>query len=77
LLAEEETETILDVKIIAFFYVLFCIFKQQTRFYYLIFKAERVFKQALKCADIAYKKSLHAQEQGHNLESLHSEMINF
>ena len=37
-----------------------------------MFKSEKLFKQALKYAEIAYKKSLQAQEQGHNLENLHS-----
>ena len=38
-----------------------------------VLESERLFKQALKHADVAYKKSLQAQEQGHNLENLHSE----
>ncbi len=37
-----------------------------------ILESEKLFKQALKYADNAYKKSLQAQEQGHNLENLHS-----
>lgn len=37
-----------------------------------ILESERLFKQALKYADVAYRKSLQAQEQGHNLENLHS-----
>jgi hypothetical protein len=34
-----------------------------------------MFKKALKCAENAYRKSLQAQEQGHNMESLHSKLI--
>ncbi|CAF0940433.1 unnamed protein product [Brachionus calyciflorus] len=41
-----------------------------------IVDAEKLFKQALKFADMAYKKSLQAQEQGHNLESLHKRNTN-
>jgi len=40
-----------------------------------IIESEKLFKQALKYADVAYKKSLQAQEQGHNLENLHSKSL--
>lgn len=39
-----------------------------------IIESEKLFKQAIKHADFAFKKSLQAQEQGHNLENLHSEL---
>lgn len=39
-------------------------------------KAEKTLKQALRFSEIAYRKSLQAQEQGHNLDSLHS-MVNY
>lgn len=41
-----------------------------------IVESEKLFKQALKFADVAYKKSLQAQEQGHNLENLHKRNTN-
>lgn len=41
-----------------------------------IVESEKLFKQALKYADIAYKKSLQAQEQGHNLENVHKRNTN-
>jgi len=41
-----------------------------------IIESEKLFKQALKYADVAYKKSLQAQEQGHNLENLHKRNTN-
>lgn len=41
-----------------------------------ILESEKLFKQALKYADIAYKKSLQAQEQGHNLENVHKRNTN-
>jgi hypothetical protein len=40
-----------------------------------ILESEKLFKTAFKFAEIAYKKSLQAQEQGHSQESLHSNLI--
>ncbi len=41
-----------------------------------ILDAEKMFKQALRYAEFAYKKSLQAQEQGHNQENLHKRNTN-
>lgn len=41
-----------------------------------IIESEKLFKQALKYAEFTYRKSLQAQEQGHNLENLHKRNTN-
>jgi hypothetical protein len=41
-----------------------------------IIESEKGFKLALKYAELAYKKSLQAQEQGHNQESIHKRNTN-
>jgi hypothetical protein len=41
-----------------------------------LFLHEYRFKQALRYAEFAYKKSLQAQEQGHNQDNLHKRNTN-
>lgn len=41
-----------------------------------ILESEKLFKTAFKFAEVAYKKSLQAQEQGHSQESLHKRNTN-